>query len=72
MKRTRTVCFPGFMNSIFFLRESDYLLHFVIDAALNSDGVINEYLTWERQVYREGLCLKKRFHGFFKDWHKMP
>lgn len=42
----------------FFLPESDYLLHFVIDAALNSDGIINEYLTLERQVYREGMYLK--------------
>lgn len=42
----------------FFLRESGFLLHFVIDAALDADGVIKKYLTLERQVYREGLCLK--------------
>lgn len=42
----------------FCLRESDCLLHFVIEAALNSDGVVDEYLTLERQVYWEGLCLK--------------
>lgn len=41
----------------FFLRESDFLLHFVIDATLNSDGIINGYLALERQVYREGVHL---------------
>lgn len=42
----------------FYLRESDFLLHFVIDAALDSGGGVTEYLTLERQVYREGLYLK--------------
>lgn len=42
----------------FYLRESDFLLHFVIDAALDSGGGVMEYLTLERQVYREGLYLK--------------
>lgn len=42
----------------FYLREPDFLLHFVIDAALDSGGGVTEYLTLERQVYREGLYLK--------------
>lgn len=42
----------------FYLRESGFLLHFVIDATLDSGGGITEYLTLERQVYREGLYLK--------------
>ena len=42
----------------FFLQESGFLLHFVIDAALDSDGVIKKYLTLERQVHREGAYLK--------------
>lgn len=51
-------CFSWIYEFDFSLRESDFLLHFVIDAALDSDGGITEYLTLERQVYREGLCLK--------------
>lgn len=51
-------CFSWIYEFVFSLRESDFLLHFVIDAALDSDGGITEYLTLERQVYREGLCLK--------------
>ena len=42
----------------FYLGDADYLLHFVVDAALNSNGIVNKYLTLERQVYRKGLCLK--------------
>lgn len=42
----------------FYLRESDFLLHFVIDAALDSGGGVTEYLALERQVYREGCILK--------------
>lgn len=55
-----------------FLRKSNSLLYFVIDAALNSDGIINKYLTRERQAHRDGLRLKKQFTGFLKAWQKMP
>lgn len=51
-------CFSWIYEFDFFLRESGFLLHFVIDAALDSDGVIKKYLTLERQVYRKGAYLK--------------
>ena len=49
-------CFSWIYEFDFFLQESGFLLHFVIDAAL--DGVIKKYLTLERQVHREGAYLK--------------
>ena len=51
-------CFSLIYEFDFFLQESGFLLHFVIDAALDSDGVIKKYLTLERQVHREGAYLK--------------
>ena len=38
-------CFSWIYEFDFFLQESGFLLHFVIDAALDSDGVIKKYLT---------------------------
>ena len=51
-------CFSWIYEFDFYLGDADYLLHFVVDAALNSNGIVNKYLTLERQVYRKGLCLK--------------
>ena len=51
-------CFSWIYEFDFFLQESGFLLHFVIDAALDSDGVIKKYLTLERQVHLEGAYLK--------------
>lgn len=51
-------CFSWIYEFDFFLQESGFLLHFVIDAALDSDGGIKKYLTLERQVHREGVYLK--------------